>query len=68
MATSIELTLPNGTRYSQPTGLFINNEYVKAKSGRTFASVDPATGKDICSVHEADESDIDAAVVAARYV
>ena len=38
---SIELTAPNGVKYTQPTGLFINNEWVKAKSGETITSINP---------------------------
>lgn len=39
---SVELTAPNGVKYTQPTGLFINNEFVKATSGQTITSIDPA--------------------------
>ena len=41
-ASAVELTAPNGIKYTQPTGLFINNEFVKAKSGQTITSIDPA--------------------------
>jgi len=64
--TSTKLTLPNGKSYTQPTGLFINNEFVKAKSGRTFEALNPATSKVICSVQEAGDEDIDIAISAAR--
>jgi aldehyde dehydrogenase (NAD(P)+) len=37
----VDLVAPNGTRYSQPTGLFINNAFV-ASSGQTITSLDPA--------------------------
>jgi len=46
--------------------LFIDNEFVTSRSGRTFPSVDPATEAVICNVSEADETDVDRAVVAAR--
>jgi hypothetical protein len=39
---SIELTAPNGVKWSQPTGLFINNEFVASSSGQTLTSIDPA--------------------------
>lgn len=39
---SVELTAPNGVKYTQPTGLFINNEFVAAASGQTITSIDPA--------------------------
>jgi hypothetical protein len=38
---SIELTAPNGRKYSQPTGLFINNEWVKSSDGKKITSVNP---------------------------
>lgn len=64
--TSVKLTLPSGKEYSQPTGLFINNEFIKAKSGKTFDAINPATSKVICPVQEAGEEDVDIAVNAAR--
>jgi len=45
--------------------LFINNEWVDAKSGKTFETVNPATEEVIASVQEAGQEDIDAAVKAA---
>lgn len=39
---SVQLTAPNGVSYSQPTGLFINNEFVPATGGETITSIDPA--------------------------
>ena len=42
--------------------LFINNEWVNAKSGRTFETFDPATGEKIADVQEADKADVDVAV------
>lgn len=46
--------------------LFINNEWVDAKSGKTFETVNPIDGKVICSVAEAGAEDVDIAVKAAR--
>jgi aldehyde dehydrogenase (NAD+) len=37
----VELTAPNGRKYQQPRGLFINNEFVKSKSGETITSINP---------------------------
>lgn len=37
----VELTAPNGHKYKQPRGLFINNEFVKSKSGDTITSINP---------------------------
>ncbi|KAK5009141.1 mitochondrial aldehyde dehydrogenase [Cryomyces antarcticus] len=63
---SIELTAPNGHKYTQPTGLFINNEWVKSKSGEKITSINPTDESEICSVYAADPEDVDAAVAAAR--
>lgn len=38
----VNLVAPNGVKYAQPTGLFINNEFVKAAKGETIDSIDPA--------------------------
>ncbi|RMZ91639.1 hypothetical protein DV736_g1134, partial [Chaetothyriales sp. CBS 134916] len=59
------ITLPNGVKYEQPVGLFINNEFRHA-TGDEFDSVDPSTGKTVLSVKGACASDVDAAVDAAR--
>jgi len=48
------------------TKLLINNEWVDSVSGRTFATINPATGEVICQVAEADAADVDRAVKAAR--
>lgn len=64
--TSAKVTLPNGKEYVQPTGLFINNEFVKVKSGKTFDAINPATSKVICQVQEAGDEDVDIAIQAAR--
>lgn len=45
---------------------FINNEFVKGVDGKTFETINPSTEKVICSVHEANEKDVDVAVRAAR--
>jgi len=38
---SVELTAPNGKKYSQPLGLFINNEFVKSSDGKKITSINP---------------------------
>ena len=48
------------------TRLFINNEFVDAISGKTFATVDPSDETEIAQIAEADKTDIDEAVRAAR--
>lgn len=39
---SVQLTAPNGRSYTQPIGLFINNEFVPSKSGEKIASINPS--------------------------
>ncbi|KAK1460125.1 aldehyde dehydrogenase [Colletotrichum melonis] len=63
---SVELTAPNGVKYTQPTGLFINNEFVKSAKGELIDSIDPATEEKIASVQAAEVEDIDKAVKAAH--
>ncbi|CAH8650194.1 unnamed protein product [Schistosoma rodhaini] len=46
--------------------IFINNEWVESSSGKTFDTINPATGKVICQVSAGDKADIDKAVKAAR--
>ncbi len=46
--------------------LFIGGQWVDAVSGRSFASINPATGKPIAEVAEGGAEDIDRAVAAAR--
>ncbi|KAH8697875.1 putative aldehyde dehydrogenase [Talaromyces proteolyticus] len=66
MALSQTITLPNGIKYEQPLGLFINNEFVKGVEGKTFETINPHDEKPIVAVHEATEKDVDIAVKAAR--
>uniref|UniRef100_A0A1I8JH12 aldehyde dehydrogenase (NAD(+)) n=1 Tax=Macrostomum lignano TaxID=282301 RepID=A0A1I8JH12_9PLAT len=46
--------------------LFINNEWVDSVSGKTFPTINPATGEVITQVAEGDKADIDKAVDAAN--
>lgn len=48
------------------TQIFINNQFVDAKSGKTFATINPATGKQLALVAEGDKADVDLAVAAAN--
>lgn len=61
-----EVTLPNGLKYKQPSGLFINNELVKSQKGKTIESINPSTGEVNGEVYAAEEEDVDIAVSAAR--
>ncbi|KAF2454307.1 aldehyde dehydrogenase-like protein [Lineolata rhizophorae] len=63
---TVELTAPNGVKYIQPTGLFINNEWEKATSGEMITSINPTDESEIASVHAAGPEDVDRAVAAAR--
>jgi aldehyde dehydrogenase (NAD+) len=47
------------------TRLFINNEFVEAKSGKTVKVTNPATGEHVGNAHAAGPEDVDAAVAAA---
>ena len=38
---SIDLTAPNGKKITLPTGIFINNEFIKSKSGEKITSINP---------------------------
>jgi aldehyde dehydrogenase (NAD+) len=49
-----------------PTKLLINGKWVDAASGRTFSTINPATGEEITQVAEADAVDVEQAVSAAR--
>src|SRR5262252_2861234 len=48
------------------TRLLINNKWTDATSGKTFPTINPATGETIAQVAEADAADVDKAVAAAR--
>ena len=51
----------------QPTqGLFINNSFAQSIAGKTFATLNPATGEELCRVSEALKEDVDVAVAAAK--
>ncbi|KAK6067092.1 aldehyde dehydrogenase [Seiridium cupressi] len=62
----VDLTAPNGKNWSQPTGLFIDNEFVPSTDGETIDSIDPATETTIAAVQAAGEVDVDRAVKAAH--
>ncbi|KAK2064202.1 aldehyde dehydrogenase [Colletotrichum caudatum] len=64
--TTTELTAPNGRTWTQPLGLFINNDFVKSSNAQTLATTNPFNEEDICSVYAATPDDVDSAVAAAR--
>jgi acyl-CoA reductase-like NAD-dependent aldehyde dehydrogenase len=51
---------------SQPHHLLIGSERLEAADGRTFATLDPATGREIAQVAHAGGADVERAVAAAR--
>ncbi|KAJ5968497.1 hypothetical protein N7501_004745 [Penicillium viridicatum] len=63
---SVQLTAPNGHTWTQPTGLFINNQWVKCSTGEKISSINPTTAKEITSIDAASAEDVDKAVKAAR--
>ena len=50
----------------KPKRLYIGGQWVEAASGRTFSTLNPATGEELAQVAEGDAEDIDRAVRAAR--
>src|ERR1700760_2047227 len=62
-------TLPMPTEtHTVPTAtkLLINNRWIPSESGKTFATINPSTGEEICQIAEADAADVEKAVKAAR--
>uniref|UniRef100_A0A914LV57 Aldehyde dehydrogenase domain-containing protein n=1 Tax=Meloidogyne incognita TaxID=6306 RepID=A0A914LV57_MELIC len=66
-ASAIKIPSPKPVWEDNPkfTQIFINNEWVNSKSGRTFPTINPSTKTKIAEVQEGDKADIDAAVKAA---
>src|SRR5205085_8915003 len=46
--------------------MLIGGKWLDSASGKTFPTVNPATGETICQVAEGDKADVDRAVQAAR--
>ncbi|XP_067039611.1 aldehyde dehydrogenase, mitochondrial-like [Acropora muricata] len=65
LATLAEMKIDDSPeiKYNQ---VFINNNFVDSVSGKTFPTVNPATGEKICDVAEGDKADVDIAVKAAK--
>ena len=66
MGLFTELSTPVTGKFQQPTGLFINNEWVEGVDKKTFEVINPSTEEVITSISEATEKDVDIAVAAAR--
>ncbi len=61
------LTEPQSTQTPiKQTKILIDNKWVDSVSGKTFETINPATGEVIAKVAEADAADVDLAVKAAR--
>ncbi len=60
------LTQPETHVAIRQTKLLINNKWVDSVSGKTFETINPATGDVLTKVAEADAADVDLAVKAAR--
>src|ERR1035438_1179660 len=63
MATVVSSPTENRVAVSA-TKLLINNRWVNSESGKTFATINPSTGDEICRVSEADAADVDKAAKA----
>jgi hypothetical protein len=59
--------IPSNVKQPQlQTKLLIDNKWVDAKSRKTFATTNPATGEKICDIAEAHAEDVDWAVQLAK--
>lgn len=63
---SATLSRPKSDIQITETDCFIGGQWLPAKSGKTFATVNPATEDEITQVAEGDKEDVDAAARAAR--
>ena len=68
MATATPLQMQDAVSQflATPRKLLIDGKWVSSSSGKTFDSIDPATGDVLARVAEGDKADIDLAVKAAR--
>src|SRR5579864_2377334 len=59
--------LPAAAAFTSRTHkLLINNQWVPAVSGKTFTSINPATGEVLATIADGQKEDVDLAVAAAR--
>jgi aldehyde dehydrogenase (NAD+) len=65
MATVLTSAQSSDVQIKQ-TKILIDNKWVDSISGKTFETINPATGEVLASVAEADAADVDLAVKAAR--
>ena len=64
---SIEISAAMPRAKIGPTKLLINGKWIDSSSGKTFPTINPATGELITQVAESDAPDVDKAVHAARH-
>jgi len=60
------IKLPNGLKYNQPTGIFINNEFYDTRETSSITVENPSTQEIITKISSAVESDVDFAVKSAQ--
>ncbi|RFU76014.1 aldehyde dehydrogenase nad+ [Trichoderma arundinaceum] len=65
MTAGVNISLPNGLSYDQPTGLFIDNKFIPA-NGEKFTVYNPTNDEEVITLQGASEADVDKAVAAAR--
>src|SRR6266851_3258738 len=65
-ATAGKARTVKAPKVKQQQPLFIGGRWLDSVSGKTFPTVNPATGETICQVAEGDKADVDLAVKAAR--
>ena len=66
IAVSLQIHPDVADFIEKPRPMLINGKWVKAASGKTFPTYNPATGEILAQVAEGDRTDIDQAVQAAR--
>ena len=66
-ATQIDLERSVTSFISKPKQMLIGGKWVPAASGKTFETVNPASGEAFARVAEGDREDINRAVKAARH-
>lgn len=68
MTTTQDITIELQPQVAKPQAgkLFINGEFVDAISGKTYETINPATGEGIALIAEAQAEDVDLAVKAAH--
>jgi hypothetical protein len=67
MAT-VTSSIPESRAVDTETRLLIGNEWIPSESGRTFPTINPATGEEIAQISEADAADVDKAVLGEQHI